>query len=209
MARLAEVTRPLIEKLVSVFRRKSPEQRRLKALVEMEEKLWSAQRANTDAVEALKAEIRTLEARALQKKKEHERTHGDSRRIVVGEIERIFRELDRLRGRERIVASNLDRIGLALAKIGEAKAAIEHGITEEEFDDIALEIQDLFGQLRDADRAARELEREQYKIPEPAPVDVEKRMAELEEESQPEMEAPADLPPELEKRLRRLEAEGE
>jgi len=206
MARLAEAIWSLFEKLAPVFGR---EQRKLKKLERMEKKLEAEEKRNTDDIERLKKEICTLEALALQKKKVYDRTPGASKRTVAREIERIFRKLDLLRGREDILTSNLKRIDLVLSKIREEKVAIRPGATEEEIDDIALEIQDLFGQLRDADRAARELEREQYKIPEPAPVDVEKRMAELEEESQPEMEAPADLPPELEKRLRRLEAEGE
>jgi len=183
----------------------SDTERRMRALNAMEAKLEAAKRDNTDSLEALKDEIRALEARALQKKKELDRTHGDSRRIVVGEVERIFRELDRRRGREGVIAANMERIGIALAKIGEAKDALRAGVTEDQFDDIALEIQDLFGELKEADRAARDLEREKYEAPEPSRVDVEQRMAEVAGEEK----APAELSPETEKRLKQLAAEEE
>lgn len=178
-------------------------QRRLKVLEAMEAKFTAAKRDNTDSVESLKDEIHTLESRALRKKQELEKVHGDSKRIVVGEIERIFRELDRLRGRENIIAANLDRIGMAVAKIGEAKAALKAGVSEEQFDDIAVELQDLFAGLGESDRAARDLAREKYEAAAPSQVDTERRMAELTEEQK----APASLSPEMEKRLKQLEAE--
>lgn len=200
MASIWEEIRAFVARL---FGGGSDTERRLKALEATEEKLEAAKRDNTDSLETLKDEIRSLEGRALQKKKELDRTQGDSKRIVVGEVERIFRELDRKRGREGVIAANLERIGVALAKVGEAKAALRAGVTEEQFDDIALEIQDLFGELREADRAARDLERETYEAPEPSPVDVEKRMAEVSGEEK----APAALSAETEKRLKQLESE--
>jgi len=183
----------------------STRQRRLKALDAMEDKLLAAKRDNTDNLQDLKQEIRTLEARALQKKKELDQTRGDSRRIVVGEIERTFRDLDRLRDRETLIAANLDRISIALAKVREAKAALAAGITEEQFDEIALEVQDLFTELRETDRAARDLEREKYEAPEKTPVQLEERMAEVAGEKEP----PAELSPETQKRLQELATEEE
>ncbi len=181
----------------------SDTKRRLKSLEAMEVKFTAAKRDNTDSLEALKDEIRVLESRARKKKQELEEARGDSRRIVVGEVERIFRELDRLRGRENILAANLDRIGTALAKVGEAKAALRAGVSEEQFDEIALDLQNLFSALRESDRAARDLERERYEAPAANEVKTEERMAELAEDEK----TPADLSPEIERRLRQLEAE--
>jgi hypothetical protein len=178
-------------------------QRRLKALEAIEDKFISAKRDNEDGLHSLKDEIRTLEARALQKKRELDQAHGDSKRIVVGEIERVFRELDRLRGRENVVAANLDRIGVALAKVGEAKAALRAGVSEEQFDDIALEIQDLFSTLKTLDRAATDLDREKYGAPAASKVDVDQRLGEV----QGAEKAPAALSADTEKRLKQLEAE--
>jgi hypothetical protein len=181
----------------------SDTQRRLKVLDAMEEKFASARRDNEDSVHALKDEIRVLEARALQKKKEHDLARGDSKRVIAGEIERTFRELDRLHGREKVIAANLDRIGLASAKVAVAKVALNAGVTEDQFDDIALELQTLFGQLRESDRAARDLEQEEYRAPQASHVDVEKRMAEV-----AGSEKTSDgLSPETEQRLKQLETE--
>jgi len=199
MRSLWEAIRALFEKLFGG----SETLRRLKALDAMEENFAKAKRDNSDSLETLKEEIRTLEARALHKKKELDQTHGDSNRIVVGEIERIFRELDRLRGRETVISANLDRVGIALAKIGEAKAALRAGVTDEQFDDIALEVQELFGQLRESDRAARDLEKEQYEVRDASRVEVEQRMAEV----QGVEPAPVALTAETQKRLKQLETE--
>jgi hypothetical protein len=199
MAGLWEAIRSLLSRLFGG----SDTQRRLKTLESMETKFTSAKRDSTDGVESLKGEIRALEARALRKKQEFEKSHGDTKRIVIGEIERTFRELDRLRGRETIIAANLDRIGLALAKIAEAKAALKAGVSEEQFDDIAVELQDLFAKLRESDQAARELEKEEYEVTAPTHVETEQRMAELTEETKPSVT----LSPEIEKRLKQLETE--
>ncbi len=199
MAGFWEAIRSLLAKLFGG----SDKDRRLKVLVSMEVKFTTSKRDNLNSLESLKDEIRALEARALRKKQELETVRGDSRRIVVGEIERIFRELDRLRGRENVIAANLDRLGVALAKIGEGKAALRAGVREEQFDDIAMELQELFSGLRESDRAAQDLEQERYRAAVPNKVETDKRMAELTEEEK----APSDLSPEMEKRLKQLEAE--
>jgi hypothetical protein len=199
MAGLWETIRSLLARLFGG----SGAPRRVSALETMEASFTASKRDNADSLEALKEEIRTLESRALQKKQEFERSHGDSRRVVAGEIERIFRDLDRLRGRETILGKNLDRIAVALDKIHEAKAAMQAGVTDEQFDEIALELKDLFATLRQSDRAARDLEREKYEVAEPAPVKTEQRLAELTEEAK----TPITLSPETEQRLKKLEAE--
>lgn len=178
-------------------------QRRLRTLGAIEEKCNADKRDNEDSLRNLKEEIRREENRARKLKEEHDQAQGDSRRIVAGEIERLFRGLDRLRGRENVIAGNLERIGVALAKVAEGKAALKTGVSEEQFDEIALELQDLFGALKSADRAARELDREVYTTPEATPVDAETRMAEVAGEKAPA----AELSEETQKRLKSLELE--
>ncbi|MCC5829242.1 MAG: hypothetical protein JJU36_07320 [Phycisphaeraceae bacterium] len=177
--------------------------RRLKALGAMRQRLTAAKRDNEDSLHALKDDIRLLEARAVHKKRELDQVHGDSKRIVVGEIDRIFRELDGLRGRENIIAANLERIRVALAKVDEAEAALRAGVTEEQFDELAFEIQGLFSELKTLDRAAADLDRERYEPPATSKVDVDQRV----EEVQGAREAPVTLSPETEKRLKQLETE--
>lgn len=200
---MAGIWEAIREFLAKLFGGGNDTQRRLKALDGMEDKFVAAKRDNEDSLHSLKDEIRTLEARAVQKKRELDQVHGDSKRIVVGEIDRLFRELDRLRGRENVVEANMERIGVALAKVGEAKAALRAGVSEEQFDDIALEIQDLFGTLKTLDRAATDLDREKYEAPLASKVDVDQRMAKV----QGAEKAPVALSPETEKRLKQLETE--
>lgn len=167
----------------------------------MEQKLVTARASNADKLEALKDEIRKLERRAVQKKQEADAARGDIKRMVVREIEQLFRDLDRLRGRENIIVANLDRISTAIAKIGELRAAKESGAEEGELDDLALELQEVFTSLKDADRETRDLEKESYEGPTRSSVDVTQRVGELEGEK----ETSAELSESTLKRLKEIE----
>lgn len=167
----------------------------------MEQKLTAARAANADKLEALKDEIRKLEHRAVQKKKEADSARGDIKRMVVREIEQIFRDLDRLRGRETIITANLDRISVATSKVHEWIVSRDTGIKEGQLDDIALDLQEVFGQLKASDREARDLENERYESPERASVDVSQRVGELEGAK----ETPTELSEATLKRLKELE----
>ena len=156
---------------------KPSESKRLEAL---RAKLTTSRATNVDQRETLKDEIRKLEARTKQKKKEFDAASGDIKRMVGREIEGIFRDLDRLRGRENIITGNLDRISVAVVKIDELIVAKTKGVEEGQLDDLALELQDVFADLKESDRATRDLEQERYEAPTSEPVNVEQRMADLE-----------------------------
>ena len=156
---------------------KPSESKRLEAL---RAKLTTSKATNVDQRETLKDEIRKLEARTKQKKKEFDAASGDIKRMVGREIEGIFRDLDRLRGRENIITGNLDRISVAVVKIDELIVAKTKGVEEGQLDDLALELQDVFADLKESDRATRDLEQERYEAPTSEPVNVEQRMADLE-----------------------------
>lgn len=200
MENFGEAISEILSKLAEWLGLKPSQAKRLDL---MEEKLSQAKRDNCDRLDDVKREIKALEARALQKKKEIEQTRGDSQRIIAGEIERTFRELDRLQDRARIIESSIDRIAISLAKIRELKVALAQGVSEEQLDEIALELHGVFADLKATDKAARELEREKYEAPQAAQVDADRRMAELEGTQ----ESPTGLRPETMKRLKQLEAE--
>ena len=176
---------------------KPSESKRLEAL---RAKLTTSRATNVDQRETLKDEIRKLEARAKQKKKEFDGASGDIKRMVGREIEGIFRDLDRLRGRENIITGNLDRISVAVAKIDELIVAKAKGVEEGQLDDLALELQDVFADLKESDRATRDLEQERYEAPTSDPVNVEQRMADL-EGTEPHVE---EISEETKKRLAEL-----
>jgi len=200
---VASIWKEIREFLAGLFGGVNDTQRSFKRLDAMAAKFMSAKRNNEYSFESLKDEMRLLESRARQKKRELDQARGHSKRIVLGEIERVFREMDRLRGRENIIAANLDRIGVALAKVGEAKAALRADVSEEQFDDIALEIEDLFDTLKALDVAATDLAGEKYEAPVAGEEDLDQRVANV----QAAEKAPVVLSPETEKRLEQLEAE--
>jgi len=200
MGSFGDMISAVLSRLAQILGLKPSEKQRLEL---MEQKLAAAKANNMDRLEALKDKIRQFEAQALRKKKEYDLAKGDSKRIVGGEIERLFRDLDRLHGQENVIAANIERISVAQAKLEEYKAAKAIGLEEEEFDDIALELQDAFEELKVADRASRDLERVEYQAPEASPVDINRRMAEV----AGEQETVTGLSAETEKRLKQLEAE--
>lgn len=200
MGSFGEAISEVLSKLAQFLGIKPSETKRVEL---MEQKLATAKASNVDRLEALKDKIKQFEAQALRKKKEYEAAKGDSKRIVGGEIERLFRDLDRLHGQEDVIASNIERISVAQSKLEEYEAAKAKGLEEGELDDIAVELQEAFEGLKVADRASRDLESVEYQKPEVSPVNAEERMAEVAGEQETE----AGLSAETEKRLRQLETE--
>lgn len=169
----------------------------------MEQKLATHKAGNVDRLEALKERIHRLEAQVKDKKKDYDTSRGDSQRIIAGEIERLFREIDRLRGQEAIIVGNLDRISTAQAKLEEYKSAVLSGLSDDELDDLALGLQEAFDKLRIDDHAAKDLEKIKYQAPISKPVDAQRRTAEI----MGERETEGLLSPEMENRLRKLDSQ--
>jgi hypothetical protein len=190
----------ILSRLAQSLGLKPSEGRRLEL---MEQKLAAAKASNIDRVDALAEKIRLLESQALRKKKELESSRGDSKRIVAGSIEQLFRDLDRLQGQERIIRSNIERLSIAQAKLQELRVAQETGVEEGQLDDIALDLQEVFAGVKTIDREAADLEQVEYEAPKRSRVDIEQRMAEVEGEAVTK----TGLSPETEKRLKQLEAE--
>lgn len=155
---------------------------------------------NYEQLQQLKAEITGLENRALKLKKEFDAAGGSTRRIVETEIASTFEQVDRLRGREDIIVSNLAKVGLVEAKLMELEAAGKRGVTEDQIDDTALTANEAFSAMAEEDRAAKSLESERYKAPERPRTEARERLADL----TPQQQA---LPTALEQRLKELEKE--
>ena len=187
-----------LSRLAGILGVKGSDKRRME---QMEHKLSIARAGNQDRLEALKEKIRDLEGQALSKKQELESARGDSKKIIAREIERIFRELDRLHSREKIIAGNLDRISIALVKLEEYADAREVGLSDDDLDDIALDLQEAFDDLNIADKAVNDLDRITYQPPQASRVESEARMAEV----SGERETDTGLTAETQKRLKQLE----
>ena len=199
MGTLGEAISAILSKLAQLLGIRPSEQRRFQL---MDRKLAAASLRNEDRLEALKDRIRQLEAQVLRKKRQYEEARGDTKRILGGEIERLFRDLDRLQGQEKIIGSNMDRIATARGKLQEYQAALAKGLDEGELDDLALGLQEVFEELKVVDRTTAELDKVAYEAPQPAHVDKEQRMAEVAGETET-----AGLSAETEQRLRQLEGD--
>ena len=190
----------LLAKVAQMLGLKPSEARKLELI---EQKLIAAKATNVDHIEQIKDEIRQLEGRAKKKKKELDESRGDRKRIIAGEIERTFRELDRLRGRESILSRNLDKLGMTLAKIHELRAAQNQGIEQDAIDDVAIEADSAFRDLKATDKAAADLDKIRYEAPKESEVDIQTRMDEVSGARATESE----LSPETQRRLKELEEE--
>ena len=184
MAGIGEIIGNILERLNEWFRGKPAEAIRW----QQELTRLATERAEIgDGLEDLKSHIRTLETRALKKKEELDRAHGDSRRIVVGEIERTFRELDGLREREQILGANMERNATARVRIQALLDALRQGMSEDRLEELALAREEAFDALRAKDRGVRNLGRQTYAPPDAQPVEVGERLDETagKRESQP------------------------
>ncbi len=187
-----------LSKLAGLVGLKTTERQRFE---KMEQKLATHKAGNVDRLEALKEKIHRLEAQVQEKKKAYDTSRGDSQRIIAGEIERLFREIDRFRGQESIIVGNLDRISTAQTKLEEYNSAVMSGLSDDELDDLALGLQESFDDLRVVDRAAVDLDKIKYQVPMSNPVDAQRRTAEI----MGERKAEELLSPEMEKRLNQLD----
>ena len=194
----------IIAKLLELLGLKHSDAKKYEA---MERKLRTAKATNVDRLEGLKEQIGVLARQLKTKKKEYDTATGDTKRVVAGEIKRLFGDLDHLQGRETIIGRNLEKLGLAIAKVAEMRDAHAQGVDEEMLDDIAVELEDIFADLKATDRAAAGLEKTSYEAPKGEHVDIESRMADLEGQSESSAEPAGTLSESTLDRLKELAGE--
>ena len=165
--------------------------------------LADAKARNIQLLEALKEKIKQIEGLILRKKKEYDQARGPSQRIVGREIEQAFRDLDLSENQENIIFGNIDRISIAQRKVEGGLASLEKGVDEDQLTDILLDVQGLIDDLKVADKAARELERESYEPSRIPSANTEARVAEI----AGERESSHRFSQEIVERLKRLESE--
>jgi TolA-binding protein len=192
----------LLAKMAEMAGLKASDAKRLESF---KKKLAEKKTGNAYQVEKIKDEIRALEARALKKNKEFTDARGGVKDILKGEIERTFRDLDRLNGKREILERNLEQISEVEAKLSELEVATLRGATDEELDDLALRAQEEFSGLQADDRATEDLRKERYQGPKTEPVDIEERVSRVEAPKRKESALPADI----QERLKALEPEQE
>ena len=192
----------LLAKMAQMAGLKASDAQRLESF---KKKLAEKKTGNSYQVEKIKDEIRALEARALKKNKEFSEAHGGVKDILKGEIERTFRDLDRLNGKREILERNLEQISEVEAKLSELEVATLRGATDEELDDLALRAQEEFAGLQADDRATEDLRKERYEGRKAEPMDIEERVSRVEAPKRKESALPADI----QERLKALEPEQE
>jgi len=139
----------------------------------------------------------------LRKKKEYDNARGDIRKVIQGEIERTFREIDRLNGRISIISSCIEKINITSAKVEELAAARTQGVTEEQLDDIAIDLQAVFEELEISDKATADLVKTVYKPLKTDEINIESRLSNIETQHK----TVSELSPDTQKRLEELEEE--
>lgn len=145
---------------------KSDDQRERELNLKRQRELEKAIRDDREAQRGLIDEIRELESRAKLLGKELEKTTGQSKRILISQIEQTFCDLDLLKEREKLIQGNISSNTLVLEKIkGLVVASGLHGATAETMDDVGTSARLKFDELRDRDTAARQLERDTYEPP--------------------------------------------
>jgi hypothetical protein len=142
--------------------------------------LAQAKADNVDGLERLKEEIAQVEQRIRLKKTKFDQAHGLTQKMIGKEIEQVFRELDRKEKQADIALASIDANALAMDKLAELERALERGLKDEQLDAIAVQLEDTFAEVQQADNALKDLEKVGYRAPEAATVDVSSRMRELE-----------------------------
>jgi hypothetical protein len=204
---MSDILHSLKEFLARLLGMGTETERKIALLRRKETEFEKAIRDSHESLEGLKQEIRTLELRAVQARKELDKTTGDSQRIVVSQIEQVFRDIKLREGQESVILGKIDRNQVALAKLREVIAAAQHGgVTEDVLEDLSLDVSEAHAGMNQADKAAASLEKERYTRPEPVrepeTESVKERPAKVEEERK----APS-LSPEIERRLKQLTTE--
>jgi len=182
-------------------------------LEKQKEQLTGSRAENVERIEGLKEQIEALEARAQREKREYSRLKGARQRIVVGQMERTFRELDRLRGKEKIIANNIEVLSRAIEKIEELDAARVAGVSDDQLDALAIDLEGSLDELARRDKATADLEKVTYETEDAEAMDIEARFAEM-EGAAPASEGAAEadsgeLPAHLRERFRDLGDEPE
>ena len=158
-----------------------------------------------DKLEELKEEKKLLEKQFIEKNEELEAAKGDSRKTIIGEMGLLDRQLRSLStGRETILLQSIQNINGALAKTEETLAAMAKGVTEDQLDDIAVDAEEEFKKLKDADEVAKELEDVKYQAPEEKEADIAGRLEKLNEQGESAEEAGEEIPPAVADRLKEL-----
>jgi acetyl-CoA carboxylase alpha subunit len=201
MADIPESLRKALGRLAETIGLKLSE---VKKLEELRTRLAAVKASNVDREEETKDQIRSLEARALKKQEEYEKARGQVREVIADEIERTFRDLDRISGPHRIISRNIEQISIVQSKIDEVIAARDRGASEEEVDLVAMTLEEEFESLRTGDRATEDLQKERYERGEQERVNIKKRVSQI--------RGPEKVPglsKEAEQRLKKLKADYE
>jgi len=161
-----------------ILRRLGSPRHSKKARQDLRESLLRSRQDAEDELDQLKVDVSKAESKAVAKNAEMKDASGSVQRIVRREIELIFRDVDRMRGREEIVAGKLERLSSAIAKLDELSAGQEAVLEEDLFYELSLSLREMYSDLEGADLAREDMERQEYEAAIPA-IDVDTRLAEL------------------------------
>lgn len=143
-------------------------------------KLEQAKRDNHDRVQDFKDGLRELEARVLKLHGEHQReSSGGLRRVVAREMDQACSELELKEERLDLLFANIERQAAALEKIAQLEETSRHGVSEAQADELAIQLEEAFDDLEQADEAMRGAQSVTYRRKESGKVDVAKHVRQI------------------------------
>lgn len=163
MSQFEEKSPSFADKIKGLFGFKTSQDDKYKKL---RENLVQSRITNEERFESLKKDIQRLGNRAVQKNIEAEASGPDVRKLIIHEIEQIFRDIDNLQGQQNIIIGNLRRISLQISKIDEIMAAKIRGADSKTLDALLIDFQELTKDMRGNDITTSFLEKECYELPE-------------------------------------------
>ena len=162
--------------------------------------------ANQDSLASLKDEIRQIEERIRLLKVRYDAAHGLVQKTIGQEIEQAFRELDRKESQAALILRNLETISTTVDKMRELEEAGKRGVDEEHLDKIAVQLEEAFAAVKQADAALEGLTEVKYEARARETMDLDRRLGELSGSKGPKKSEPGLSGATLE-RLKHLEKE--
>ncbi len=130
---------------------------------------------HNDRVERLKVELRQVEGRIRKLGEEYDREDGAVKKVAAKQLELACQELELKDAKMEVLFANLEKVMAAQAKIDQLEEAMRRGVTEDQADLLAVELEEAFDALERSDEAMNSAEQVKYQRPAREPVEVSER----------------------------------
>jgi hypothetical protein len=118
---------------------------------------------NQDRLDGLREEITLHEKRIRDKKAKYDKAVGLNQRLLAKEIQMDLRQLNRMETPGDFLLASIEANTLALEKLGELDLAIGRGVKGEDLDTIAVQLEEAFDRVEEANEALADLRKLKHK----------------------------------------------